>query len=115
MVKGYHSLSREKYLHKPRVISQEELDQIYQSRLNGVSTFKTNLYPLLTNKSGNQTNKYPLFFVYLPDIVRLESNLRENSNQIKELAKELPGIAKQQFLDSLLVSEITYTNKIEGV
>ena len=41
--------------------------------------------------------------------------MRENSNKIKELAKKLPGIAKQQFLNSLLVSEITYTNKIEGV
>lgn len=115
MVKGYHLLSKEKYLHKPKMVTQEEIDQIYQSRLNGFSTFKTNLYPLLTNKVGNQTNKYPLFFVYLPEIVRLENTLRENSNQIKELAKELPGIAKHQFLNSLLVSEITYTNKIEGV
>lgn len=115
MVKGYHSLSKEKYLHKPQIVSQEEIDRVYQLRLNGVSTVKTNLYPLLTDKSGHQTNKYPLFFVYLPEIVRLENNLRENSNQIKQLAKKLPGIAKQQFLNSLLVSEITYTNKIEGV
>lgn len=115
MVKGYHSLSKEKYLHKPKMVTQEEIDQIYQSRLNGFSTFKTNLYPLLTDKVGNQTNKYPLFFVYLPEIVRLENTLRENSHQIKDLAKELSGIAKQQFLNSLLVSEITYTNKIEGV
>ena len=115
MVKGYHSLSKEKYLHKPQMVSQEEIDQIYQSRLNGFSTIKTNLYPLLTDKRENQTDKYPLFFVYLPEIIKLENNLRENSNQIKELAKKLPGIAKQQFLNSLLVSEITYTNKIEGV
>lgn len=115
MVKGYHSLSKEKYLHKPQMVSQEEIYQIYQSRLNGFSTIKTNLYPLLTDKRENQTDKYPLFFVYLPEIIKLENNLRENSNQIKELAKKLPGIAKQQFLNSLLVSEITYTNKIEGV
>lgn len=115
MVKGYHSLSKEKYLHKPQMVTQEEIDQIYQSRLNGFSTYKTNLYPLLTTKQGSQTNKYPIFFVYLPEIVRLENTLRENSNQIKGLAKRLPGIAKQQFLNSLLVSEITYTNKIEGV
>lgn len=115
MVKGYHSLSKEKYLHKPRMVTQEEIDQIYQTRLNGISTFKTNLYPLLTDKQNNQTNKYPIFFVYLPEIIKLENDMRENSNKIKELAKKLPGIAKQQFLNSLLVSEITYTNKIEGV
>lgn len=115
MVKNYHSLSKEKYLHKPQMVSKEEIDQIYQSRLHGVSSYQTNLYPLLTNKNGVQTNKYPIFFVYLPEIVRLESNLRDNSNQIKRLAEALPGIAKRQFLNSLLVSEIIYTNRIEGV
>ena len=43
MVKGYHSLSKEKYLHNLRMVTQEEIDQVYQTRLNGVSTFKTNL------------------------------------------------------------------------
>lgn len=115
MVKGYHSLSKEKYLHQPQLITKEEIDQAYQSRLNGISTFKTNLYPLLTDKRGIQTNKYPIFFVYLPEMIKLDNDLRENSNRIKKLSKRLPGIAKQQFLNSLLVSEITYTNKIEGV
>lgn len=115
MVKGYHQLSKEKYLHKPKMVTQEEINQIYQSRLNGVSSLKTNLYPLLTSKDGGQTGKYPIFFVYLPEIIKFENNLRENSNLIKELSEKLPGIAKQQFLNSLLVSEITYTNRIEGV
>ena len=75
MVKGYHSLSKEKYLHKPQMVSQEEIDQIYQSRLNGFSTIKTNLYPLLTDKRENQTDKYPLFFVYLPEIFKLVNKL----------------------------------------
>ena len=115
MVKGYHLLDKEKYMHKPQMVTQEEINQIYQERLNGVSSFKTNLYPLLTDKNGTQTNHYPIFFVYLPEIVKLESDLRDNSNKIKELSKNLPGIAKQQFLNSLLVSEIAYTNRIEGV
>lgn len=115
MVKGYHLLDKEKYMHKPQMVTQEEINQIYQERLNGVSSFKTNLYPLLTDKNGTQTKHYPIFFVYLPEIVKLESDLRDNSNKIKELSKNLPGIAKQQFLNSLLVSEIAYTNRIEGV
>ena len=82
MVKGYHLLDKEKYMHKPQMVTQEEINQIYQERLNGVSSFKTNLYPLLTDKNGTQTNHYPIFFVYLPEIVKLESDLRDNSNKI---------------------------------
>lgn len=115
MVKGYHQLSKEKYLHKPQMVTQEEINQSYQSRLNGFSAYRTNLYPLLTNRTGVQTNKYPIFFVYLPEIVKLESDLRYNSNKIKKIADDLPGVAKRQFINSLLVSEITYTNRIEGV
>ena len=40
MVKNYHSLSKEKYLHKPQMVSEEEIDQIYQSRLHGVSSYQ---------------------------------------------------------------------------
>ncbi|RVU69860.1 MULTISPECIES: Fic family protein [Lactobacillus] len=115
MTKGYHQLSKEKYLHKPKMVTKEEIDQIYQARLNGVSSYRTNLYPLLTGKNGVQTNKYPIFFVYLPEIIKLESELRENSNKIKELAQTLPGVAKRQFLNQLLALEINYTNRIEGV
>lgn len=115
MAKRYYPLSKEKYHHKPQIMTQAEQERAYFSRLNSVSAVKTNLYPLLTKRNGSQVNKYPIFFVYLPEIVKLADNLSVNSNSIKELASKLPGIAKQQFLNSLLVSEITYTNRIEGV
>ena len=38
MVKGYHLLDKEKYMHKPQMVTQEEINQIYQERLNGVSS-----------------------------------------------------------------------------
>lgn len=115
MIKKYLPLSKEKYLHKPNYVSPEELHSIYQLRLNNFSTVKTNLFPLLTKDNGSQTNEYPIFFVYIPDIVNLANTLNQNSNKIKSLANDLPGIAKQQFLNSLIAAEINYTNKIEGI
>lgn len=115
MIKKYLPLSKEKYLHKPNYVSPEELHLIYQLRLNNFSTVKTNLFPLLTKDNGSQTNEYPIFFVYIPDIVNLANTLNQNSNKIKSLANDLPGIAKQQFLNSLIAAEINYTNKIEGI
>lgn len=112
MIKKYLPLSKEKYLHKPNYVSPEELHSIYQLRLNNFSTVKTNLFPLLTKDNGSQTNEYPIFFVYIPDIVNLANTLNQNSNKIKSLANDLPGIAKQQFLNSLIAAEINYTNKI---
>lgn len=38
-----------------------------------------------------------------------------NSKHIEEIASHLPSIAISQFLNSILVSEIFYTNEIEGV
>lgn len=96
-------------------LSQEEEEKIYHDRLNSVSTLNTNLYPLLTSKRGNQSNKYPIFMMTTFEIMQKLAEFSKNSNQIRAIAKRLPNIAKQQFLDSLLLSEITYTNKIEGV
>lgn len=115
MNRNYLPLSKERFLHKPNYVSPEEMDQFYQARLTGPATVVTNLYPLLTDKNDSQTDHYPIFYTYTRKLVRLADVLRHNSENIKLLAEKLPGVAKQQFLDSLLASEITYTNQIEGV
>lgn len=115
MKNKYLPLSKVRFLEPRHYLSQEEEEKIYHDRLNSVSTLNTNLYPLLTSKKGSQSNKYPIFMVTTFEIMQKMAEFSKNSEQIKDIAKQLPNTAKQQFLDSLLLSEITYTNKIEGV
>lgn len=111
----YFPLSKFKYIVQsnddPKVITENE----YQHRLNAYTVQKTPLFPLLSYRSEQQTSKYPIFFLPLPEILSLAEQFRMNSKHIEEIASHLPSIAISQFLNSLLVSEIFYTNEIEGV
>lgn len=111
----YVQLRKERFLHKNHHLSEEQFEEIYNSRINNVSTLRTNLYPLLTDKFGAQTNQYPIFLRYTAKMVKRMNYLRKKSEQITKLSKQIPGVARQQFLSSLFLSEITFTNRIEGV
>lgn len=92
------------------------LDAEYQQRLANVSSVVTSLHPLLNSKkSDEQTKQYPIFFVYTPNMVNLFNLFLLNSQKIKEASRKLPPVALDQFLNSLLLGEITYTNSIEGI
>lgn len=95
----------------PRIIAENE----YNARLDNYAVQKTFLYPLLTYRDESQTSKYPIFFLPLPKILTLADQFRFNSKTINHIASQLPPLAISQFLNSLLVSEIFYTNDIEGV
>ena len=60
-------------------------------------------------------SNYPIFYLPLPEIQNLADQLRRNSNIIETISITLPQVAINQFLNSLLLSEIFYTNDIEGV
>lgn len=111
----YIKLSKERFLHSGNCLSDSDFEKIYNHRLNSVSTLKTELFPLLTDKNGYQTNQYPVFLVFTTKMVEQMNFLRRNSNMIKKIAQRVPKIAQDQFKDSLLLNEITYTNRIEGV
>ena len=107
----YLPLAKYKYVSSdPAAIENE-----YQNRLNGYTSQQTTLFPLLNYKDGTQSSKYPIFFLPLPVIQNLADQLRRNSNAIKSISATLPQVAINQFLNSLLLSEIFYTNDIEGV
>lgn len=92
------------------------LDAEYQQRLTNVSSVVTSLHPLLNfKKSDKQTKQYPIYFVYTPNMVNLFNRFLLNSQKIKEASRKLPPVALDQFLNSLLLGEITYTNSIEGI
>lgn len=111
----YLPLSKYKYFIKSKTDDPAAVESEYQSRLNGYTSQKTMLFPLLNYRNGTQTNKYPIFYLPLPEIQNLADQLRRNSNIITNISTTLPQVAINQFLNSLLLSEIFYTNEIEGV
>lgn len=111
----YVKLSKERFLHPGNILSENELQKIYNARLNNVSSTVTHLFPLLTDKENYQTNEFPIFWIYTRKIVERMADVRKNSDLIKEIAQRVPRIAQDQFKNSLLLNEITFTNQIEGI
>lgn len=95
--------------------SSINVEKEYDRRINGDSTFKTNLFPVLTDKIGNQKADLPIFFIEERSLVILSNVINNNSRKIDELSLRLPGIAKNSYIQSLLTDEIQYSNEIEGV
>ncbi|KRN98746.1 Fic family protein [Companilactobacillus kimchiensis] len=92
-----------------------DVSKEYENRLNGVATFKTNLYPYLTDKYGEQHDNYPIFFIETRDLSILSADIYKKSRKIEQLSNSLPGIAKSSYANSLLTNEIQFSNEIEGV
>lgn len=111
---SYKYISKEEF--KQRGINPDfDTEKEYQTRLNGPSTFKTALFPLLTKKDGTQQDDRPIFFVETRKMAQAKTKINENSQLINSLSYSLPGVAKHSYSNSLLVSEIKYTNEIEGI
>lgn len=87
----------------------------YDRRLNGESSFKTNLFPVLTDKNGNQNDSLPIFFIEERNLVISSNRIQNNSRKIIDLSQKLPGIAQNSYIQSLLTNEIQFSNEIEGV
>ncbi|MDT9606433.1 Fic family protein [Lactobacillus johnsonii] len=115
LLERYVKLSKERFLHEGNYLSDSDFEKIYSHRINSVSALKTELYPLLTNKQKIQSNQYPIFLIFTRKLVERMEYLRRNSDTIRRIATRVPRIAQDQFKNSLLLDEITYTNRIEGV
>lgn len=87
----------------------------YDRRLNGESSFKTSLFPVLTDKNGHQSDVLPIFFIEDRNLVISSNKIQNNSRKIIQLSHELPGIAQNSYIQSLLTDEIQFSNEIEGV
>lgn len=87
----------------------------YNRRLNGDSTFKTSLFPVLTDKGGHQSDDLPIFFIEERNLVILSNEIHNNSRKIIQLSQRLPDIAQGSYVQSLLTNEIQFSNEIEGV
>ena len=90
-------------------------DREYKQRINGYSTIVTQLRPKLMDEDGASSNVDPIFFVETTKINELISKIYRNSKLIVNLGQILPGVAKDSFINTLLINEIHFTNEIEGV
>lgn len=64
----YIPLSKYKYFIEDKTNDPAAIESEYQSRLNGYTSQKTTLFPLLNYRNGAQTSKYPIFYLPLPEI-----------------------------------------------
>lgn len=111
----YHLLETEKYVVTPHAITSQDFDALYDARLSNPNACITDLHPLLTDKKGEQTNKYPLFFVETDKMKDLAKELANNSKNLKQKFANLLDPDKRAFSHVILADEIYTTNDIEGV
>lgn len=107
-----------KYVELQKIKFQDlkEFELEYQKRLEGYGTIHT---PLAIHPFGKETRitskRYPLFVVNNLDLMMLQERIIEKATEITELLNNLPDVAKESFVRSVLINEIQSTNEIEGV
>lgn len=107
-----------KHYQELRTLSYQDLDAYereYRRRLADYSSLVTQLYPRLMKRGAFDTNRYPLFVSLLLEIQMLTQTITQQSQEIKELADQLPPIAHEQFYQEQLYQAIISTNEIEAI
>lgn len=107
---NYHSLQIFKYEHSGANVEKE-----YRSRIENPTVTVTNLVIDSEINGEHSGKKYPLFLMPIPEILKLQGIIEQNSRSIIEITNTLPNIASNQFFNKTLVDEIMSTNEIEGV
>ena len=92
-----------------------EYEDEYSKRINGFGIIKTEMYPNLMKREVSRGREFPLFVVPLLELQILMQQIQEKSIIIKELANQLPEVAKDQFYKEQLYKAVINTNEIEGV
>lgn len=95
-----------KSLYKLYVMNDaNSFNKIFNEKFNSNATIK---FDILIN--DNQA-----FFNYDKEIMATVSKIHSLNYRLNEIFKELPDIAKEQYMRKSLIDEIHYTNQIEGV
>lgn len=106
----YHSLQIFKYEN-----GDADLKEEYKNRYYGATTMRTALKITPEIRGLRQNYEYNLFLLPIPDVLKLQGIIEENSRMISSLVDDLPPIASNQFFYKTLADEITSTNDIEDV
>lgn len=109
-MEDYHSLKIFKYQNPTCDLTNE-----YKNRIESPATIVTKL-KINSELNGEKLGrKYPLFFMPIKQVLKLQTNIEQNSRDIIKLTDSLPGLASKQFFNKTLIDEIMSTNEIEGV
>lgn len=65
--------------------SKINVEEIYQNYLQSETSVITSLYPLLTDRAGNQYSDRPIFYSNTVQISLLTSKIFENSRKIRNI------------------------------
>lgn len=94
----------------------QNLETEYQMRLKSFSTYliDINIHPIQDGKQKTDTI-YQLFFVLTKELVTNLEKVLINSENIKRLSSELPGVANESYINHLLINELQSTNETENI
>ncbi|MBC2117488.1 Fic family protein [Listeria booriae] len=101
-----------KYLHK--IFNTEDTSTYEKAKNDRLSSFGA-IWLDFKMKPYKFSGEFQLFFYNHPDMMKKAETIMSDSEEIKKIARELPGIAKESYQINTLVEEMQGTNEIEGV
>ena len=102
---------------KLRILSYDgDVKEEYSKRFNSYTTIKTNIriHPFF-REQRILDETFELFYLPLPSMLRKEEEIRYNSEKLKNLEANLPGVAKFNIIASNITDEIQSSNETEGI
>ncbi|MDU3949957.1 MAG: Fic family protein [Staphylococcus epidermidis] len=94
----------------------QNLETEYQMRRKSFSSYliDIDIHPIRDGKQDTD-HSYPLFFVITKELVKNLEKILINSEKIKRLSAELPGVANESYINHLLINELQSTNETENI
>ena len=94
----------------------QNLETEYQMRRKSFSSYliDIDIHPIRDGKQDTD-HSYPLFFVITKELVKNLEKILINSEKIKRLSAELPGVANESYINHLLINESQSTNETENI
>lgn len=94
----------------------QNLETEYQMRLKSFSAYLIDItiHPIQDGEQKKEVS-YPLFFVLTKELVSNLESVLTNSEKIKQLSSELPGVANDSYIKHLLINELQSTNETENI
>jgi Fic family protein len=106
---------------KLRIISYnrpDEFEATYVERFNNPTCFRTQLVinPYSVREARRITDeRFPLFYLPLPELLKLEQTIYRNSKNIENMLIDLPVTVHRKMLVNYVLDEVWSSNEIEDV
>lgn len=101
-----------KYMYKLfRMLDHDQFEERYEERINMETTIKLDLHI----KPMKQSNTFELYYVPTNNMIKQMEKIYTISGLLNTLFKQLPPIAKDQYIKECLTEELYNTNELEGV